>query len=105
MPRHVEAGRQVAPERLVLLRQNDDEGCAGQRLREAVDRAGQHGLAVEQHELFGQGRAHAASAASGHDDYSCAFHISFLPNPSVLSVSFRKVGVMLHSRRPGMAAA
>ena len=49
--------------------------------------------AVEQHELFGQVAAHARAAAAGDDDdpyVRCyAFHISFFPNPSVLSVNLR----------------
>ena len=74
-------------------RQDDDDLGAGQRLREVVDRAGQYGLAVEQHELFGQVAAHARAAAAGDYYYPyvrCyAFHISFFPNPSVLSVNLR----------------
>ena len=89
----VETAGVVLPEVDVVGRQDDDDLGAGQRLREVVDRAGQYGLAVEQHELFGQVAAHARAAAAGDYYYPyvrCyAFHISFFPNPSVLSVNLR----------------
>ncbi len=39
-----------------------------------------------------------------HDDYSCAFPYQFLPNPSVLSVSFQKGGSYAPQPQAGMAA-
>ncbi len=87
--RHVEAGGEVAPHAYMLLGQHDDYVGSGQRTRHSVDRACQHRHVAEHHELLGQVRLHAAAAAAG-DDYCCdSFcHISFFPNPSVLSVNF-----------------
>lgn len=88
---HVETSGIVLPEADVVGRQDDDDLGVGQRLGEVVDRMGQDGQPVEQHELLGQVVSHARAAAASHDDDTyvrCyAFHISFFPNPSVLSVN------------------
>ena len=66
----VEPAGVVLPEGDVIGRQHDDDLCAGQRLCEVVDRTGQYGLTVEQHELLGQAAAHAGAAAARDDDDS-----------------------------------
>ena len=71
--------------------------CPGQRPGEIVDRMGQDGQAAQHHELLGTRTSHAGSAPACYDDDSyLLFHISFFPNPSVLSVNFIKSGAIAH---------
>ena len=95
VPRNGKAGGEVAPEIDLRGRQDHRDGRSGQSLGEAVDRAGQYGQTVQQQELFGYRAPHASAGASSHDDdtgVQSRFHISFFPNPRVLSVHFSWLG-------------
>ncbi len=95
--RDVEACCEVLPEIGVLRGQHHDDLCPGQRPGEIVDRMGQDGQAAQHHELLGTRTSHAGSAPACYDDDSyLLFHISFFPNPSVLSVNFIKSGAIAH---------
>lgn len=98
MGRDLEACREIAPEVGLIGRQHHDDRCAGERFGEAVDGACQHGHTVQQQKLFGPCGPHAAACAAGYDDDASLswFHMSFVPNPSVLSVYFKNVGRSRH---------
>ena len=102
--RHVEAGREVAPQLHVGFGQNHHYLRRGQSLAHEVYRARQHGHVAEHHELLGHRAAHSAACTARHYYYSCLCHISFFPNPSVLSVSFIVSASMRHKFRSAKAA-
>ena len=76
--RHVETGREIVPEFDVLLRQYGHDLRPGHGRGEIVDRARQYGHSAEECELLGACASCAASAASGYDDDSRAFHTFIL---------------------------
>lgn len=104
--RNVEACRNVAPQRYVLLGQHYDDACRRQRLAYAVDGVSQHGAVVQHQKLLGHRGAHSAARASGHyyHSYSSLCHMSFFPNPSVLSVYFSMSASSRHRARSASAA-
>jgi hypothetical protein len=103
--RDVEACCEVLPEIGVRRGQYYDDLRPGQRPGEIVDRMCQDGQAAQHRELLGARTSHAGSAPACYDDDSyLLFHISFFPNPSVLSVNFIKSGAIAHRVSSASAA-
>ena len=87
---YVETGCQILTEIDLSLGKDDDDLRAVQRSCKGVYRMAQYRQRSQHAELFGKRTSQAAAAPAGDDDYSCSllFHISFFPNPRVLSVNF-----------------
>lgn len=87
---YVETGCQILPEIDLSFGKDDDDLRAVQRSCKGVYRMAQYRQRSQHAELFGKRTSQAAAAPAGDIDYSCSllFHISFFPNPRVLSVNF-----------------
>ena len=87
---YVETGCQILPEIDLSSGRTTTICVLCSVLAKAFYRMAQYRQRSQHAELFGKRTSQAAAAPAGDDDYSCSllFHISFFPNPRVLSVNF-----------------